>query len=439
MSTVDELTSTEREERKLRLLIENTRGFVLAFVLYDNPAERARAASKLQELLPLPLVTFTLGPEADNPFTFLRQHVFEQRSCVFFFDVEEALPGLLGWVNLHRESFGEFPHAILFWIREAGLRQLAEKAPDFWAWRSGVFDLREKNEKEDLLPELPLSFGRDTAPLSQLQARIGMLTRLADDERLPPEERAERAAALASTLMQLERMEEAARYCHLVLQLVPGSERAAHALVDLSTIAGRLGQHEQGEHYVQQALEIYRQSGNRTMVIALIGRSAVLEGMRKHFDRARKQMQEAMWLALEGGSVNAIAGLLRGYAVIEMDAGEPHQSRELLEKALALYQTAGKEKDAASIFEYLGILSENEGRTTEALNYYERARILLERWGPPRELARSLTRLGDLALTRAEKLANYERALSLYRDLRMDKEAAALERKIALWTTPVNQ
>jgi len=92
--------------------------------------------------LPLPVEEFTLTTARRNPFDLIEGVKADGRVACFVYDVEDAFPEALGYLNLQRERLAELPHAVVFWVREYGLRQIGVQAPDFWAWRSGVFDFR---------------------------------------------------------------------------------------------------------------------------------------------------------------------------------------------------------------------------------------------------------------------------------------------------------
>jgi tetratricopeptide (TPR) repeat protein len=126
----------------LALLIRDTDSSTIAFALYRGIANREMAVEALKERLALPLAEFTVSARQKNPVQFLREISFNERGCILFFGLEDALPDAAGYLNFQREAFAEVPHAVVFWVTEFGLREIANKAPDFWAWRSGVFDFR---------------------------------------------------------------------------------------------------------------------------------------------------------------------------------------------------------------------------------------------------------------------------------------------------------
>ena len=132
------------EVETLALLIRETKSSIIAFAVFREVAEREAAVRALQERLSLPIKEFTLSAQQQDPVRLLLTVPDEVRTCVLFYDVEEALPNVAGFLNLQRETFGKVPHAVVFWVGQYGLREIAQLAPDFWSWKSGVFDFRSE-------------------------------------------------------------------------------------------------------------------------------------------------------------------------------------------------------------------------------------------------------------------------------------------------------
>jgi hypothetical protein len=58
-----------------------------------------------------------------------------------------GVPRILGHLNLSRERFREhFPFSIIFCLPEFALRYFIRRAPDFFDWRSGVYDFPTEKE-----------------------------------------------------------------------------------------------------------------------------------------------------------------------------------------------------------------------------------------------------------------------------------------------------
>ncbi len=57
--------------------------------------------------------------------------------------MSEAYPPVLQDLNFVRDAFTtSVPHPILLFLPDYALTRLAKYAPDFWAWRSGVFSFK---------------------------------------------------------------------------------------------------------------------------------------------------------------------------------------------------------------------------------------------------------------------------------------------------------
>jgi tetratricopeptide (TPR) repeat protein len=131
-----------RELKGLRLLVEQTNGAVLAFCLYSDLVTRKYVTDWLTYNSNVPVETLRLPDWKLDLASIIRSFPSVPRLCFSFLDIEAAFPNILGYVNFHREVLLQAGHALIFWIREEGLRRIAEEAPDFWAWRSNVFDFR---------------------------------------------------------------------------------------------------------------------------------------------------------------------------------------------------------------------------------------------------------------------------------------------------------
>ena len=73
-----------------------------------------------------------------------------------------GVPRILGHLNLSRERFREhFPFSIVFCLPEFALRYFIRRAPDFFDWRSGVYDFPTEQDLVNL-ETYRLIYGKDT-------------------------------------------------------------------------------------------------------------------------------------------------------------------------------------------------------------------------------------------------------------------------------------
>lgn len=128
--------------------------FALFFAQVDSPGQCNQWVETLQKLLeskgirPL-LITFS--EPIQDLLTPVRQSLSDHKSltsaCVLILGLEQSIPldttslTLLSHLNLARELYKKhINHPLVIWLPEYALASIARHAPDFWAWRSGVFD-----------------------------------------------------------------------------------------------------------------------------------------------------------------------------------------------------------------------------------------------------------------------------------------------------------
>jgi tetratricopeptide (TPR) repeat protein len=61
---------------------------------------------------------------------------------------KDIVPRLLGHLNLQRERFrDDFPFCLIFFLSAFGIKYIARRAPDFFDWRSGLFEFEADKAK----------------------------------------------------------------------------------------------------------------------------------------------------------------------------------------------------------------------------------------------------------------------------------------------------
>jgi energy-coupling factor transporter ATP-binding protein EcfA2 len=157
-----ELTPESRQEWiKLQQLAPLNTGPRMLYALVDAPLLRRRLAEVLdaslqEQKLPVAWLDF---PE---PYYQPLQEIFDQAAqhpdarFFFLFGLERSLlsaehrMSALTDLNFHRDQISKrLPGPLVFWIPDATFTDLLINAPDFTAWRGGVFKLRdEASERE---------------------------------------------------------------------------------------------------------------------------------------------------------------------------------------------------------------------------------------------------------------------------------------------------
>lgn len=108
----------------------------------------------------------------------LRATAFAREVAVFVYGLEHVLPRsdpaapVLAELNMGRELFHrDAPYPIVFWLPDYAVTALARGAPDFWAWRSGVFEFESEAASRQEALQVYARGGGDWFVIDNLTAR----------------------------------------------------------------------------------------------------------------------------------------------------------------------------------------------------------------------------------------------------------------------------
>jgi hypothetical protein len=178
----------------LQRAIELAEGFTLFFARCDQPTHRDQLMAHLNGSLALnghAALRLDAVPPAIDLLSRLQEMCRrpvdkDPVACIHICGLEEALspkerhPAVLRHLNTARDRFRTMPCPLLFWLPEAALTRMAQGAPDFWAWRSGLFSFEPiwiPPSRDSLQPE------PDAELLLQAEERIRILEGLLEDYR----------------------------------------------------------------------------------------------------------------------------------------------------------------------------------------------------------------------------------------------------------------
>lgn len=413
------------EVSKLALLIRETNRSLLAFALYRSAGEREVAVRVLKERLNLPVIEFTLSAEQRDPVRLLLEVPMEPRACVFYYDLEASLPDVAGYANLQREQFAEVPHAEVFWVTEHGLRQIGTLAPDFWSWRSGVFDLRSNQAEssfqvmQSVLAE-PLNF-RDRGDLDrQISMYQGLIQEYSQQD--PPDDRflAGLQLRLASAFRLLGRIEQAedhAREALVRCQRAGDKGAEASALHELGISALERWRLDEAEALHRQGLTISEQVGDEAGMATSYHDLGRVAELRQELDEAEQWYRKALGIYERLGLERDASDEYHYLGMVAHERGQLDRAEQWYRKALETFERLGLERHAAHGYHNLGLIAEDRLQLDQAEQWYRKALEIFERLGLELGAATEYHHLGIVAqernqLDRAEQW--YRRALEAY-------------------------
>ena len=259
-------TDIDHDYKRLKVLLEDTDNSVITFVLYQDAKEQRKNATKLKNLIGLPVTEVALKGDNLNPVRTFLDLPKEPRQAIFYTFLGSSLPEgksdfdkFAGYVNIQREAFEDAPHAVVLWLREEQLVRLMRRAPDFWAWRSGVFDVR--GELEPGTPTYRALEVADAFERGDLEEQValyreilkGQLERDEPDLAYIVRTRLRLSKALFVLGLFEEMAQEAQRAMRLVKEL-DNDEMFSNVLNSLAVAYKELGNHAEAESLYRGAL-----------------------------------------------------------------------------------------------------------------------------------------------------------------------------------------
>ncbi len=137
---------------------------------------------------------------------------------------KDTVPRILGHLNLQRERFrDDFPFCLIFFLSAFGIKYIARRAPDFFDWRSGLFEFVAD---EETLGRLTQELWGDyteylTWTETQRLDRIREIQALIDEDRQTPSGKASLFFEKANILLASQSYEEAIASYDKAIELKP--------------------------------------------------------------------------------------------------------------------------------------------------------------------------------------------------------------------------
>ncbi len=383
--------------QNLARALELAEGFTLLFARCNLPAQRDDLLARLS-LQGHTLQRLDVTPQDNVIARLLEENARAPRAgSLHVCNLETQMPygdphpPILERLNLTRNTLRLVDRPIVFWLREEALTCLARGAPDFWAWRSGVFEFMPEPAWAEAVYHQPRggTLEWQELPETEKSQRILTLEGLVADYRSLGAGEAERHG-LAELLLELGQL-------YLRSYRIPSAQMCLEEALDLYRAGGdRLGEADvlqaMGDVFsfrderdaaldaYRQALDLYRAVGAR------LGEANVLQAMgdvfsfRKQNDAALDAYRQALDLyravGARLGEANVLASLGRFY-VLE----QPERAEQFLDQAITIYQAIGDRYSVAAQVGNFGWTLRRLGAEARARPYLLRAAELFEALG----------------------------------------------------------
>jgi tetratricopeptide (TPR) repeat protein len=342
-------------------------------------------------------------------------------------------PPFLVDLNFVRDAYARLvPHPVVFVLPDYAITRAANFAPDFWAWKSGVFKFKTSTEAKDFAFDKINSdriLGNYLKP--EKQERIDLLHRLlmeSNPSSSDPESNRNAASQmniliqLGSAYFSLSEFNQAIDFYDQALLLARklGDRNGESAsLGNLSSAYGSLGQYQQAIQFFQQSLQISKEIGDRKGEANSLGNLGYAYYLLGQYQQAIQFQQQSLEIRREIGDRNGEATSLRNLGSAYYSLGQYQQAIQFYQQSLEIDREIGNRNGEANSLCNLGNTYYSLGQYQQAIQFQQQSLEIHREIGDRNGEASSLGNLGNAYIS----LGQYQQAIQFYQQsLEIDRE-----------------
>jgi tetratricopeptide (TPR) repeat protein len=425
---------------ELLTFIDFSEKFTLGFIEINFPPDGESLIEALKTNSQCEEIQFVILKFADPNLRFLRDAIIHElaniekeankKLVLIIQGLEKSIgvfgeyPPFLQDLNFVRDAYKKtVPYPILFILPDYAINRLAKFAPDFWAWRSGVFRFKT------------LEKTRENAIAQTLESNIEI-------DRVEPQEKQERIEILQSLLMEYKPTSEKTndgnlrRYSNILLELGTAyisqhqAKTAREYLAEASQIAEKLAdvnfnrqvlnkigdafaeerKFETAINYYQQGVDIAKELKNRNGESYALFKLGNAYFDLRQFLKAKEYYQQCLEIYQELGKRNSQAETYHQLGYVAQEMREYAQARDFYQQALAIKIEFGDRYSQALTYHCLGMVAQEMGEYDQARNFYQQALAIKIEFGDRFSQARTYHQLGRVA----QNLREYAQARDFF-------------------------
>lgn len=370
---------------RLVRVVEQSDGFTLALVRSNEPLQRkeliqalkARLAEKrfLEVSFSGPIISLldVLGErwnkwDADGP---------PDAVCVSGFEAsmvgQREFSPALGRLNNDRDLLRRaIPAPLLLWLPEFAIDLASKGAPDFWAWRSGIYEFLMDTTASAL----------ETGAMSSMSANVSL------DLALPLKNKHKEIANLRTLVdSALALTAPGKREC----------ETLASLLYRLADLHHSLGEHETATSLSEESLRFSERAGYDLGVAKALHALGVLKQGKGLYDEARELYERSVEKSREVGDEEVTAGTLHQLGILAQVEGRNEAAKQQYLGPLEIYRRFDNQLGIAAVLNNMGLVAMDDGEYNTSENLLQESLRLAYRLGNEDRISRTLHNLGTLA------------------------------------------
>ena len=359
-------------------------------------------------------IQFKILNFSDKELRFLRDEVVEElarikikknkKLVIILIGLEKSIgmsgeyPPVLQDLNFVRDAFTtSVAHPILLFLPNYALTRLAKYAPDFWAWRAGVFHFQtdEKTKDYAIAQTLDSEKIRGSLELAEKQDRIDLLQRLLME--YSPDNNHQASTDIRGCINILKELgivyrsigevEKAEIFLKKALYLVDDKQELAQykssILHNLGSLYNDFGKIEEAIALYNQSLEITERIGDIQGKASTLHNLAGIYAKRGDVDEAIALYNQSLEITERIGNVQGKASTLHQLAGIYALRGDVDEAIALYNQSLEIKERVGNLQGKAITLWCLGDLAQKQGDFATAINYLQPSLEILQRLKSP--------------------------------------------------------
>jgi tetratricopeptide (TPR) repeat protein len=344
-------------------------------------------------------------------------------------------PPFLVDLNFVRDAYARIvPHPVVFVLPDYAITRVANFAPDFWAWKSGVFKFQTAKETRDFAEAKTIGSNRILGNYlkPEKQERIDLLHRLlmeVNPSGSDPESNRNAASQmniliqLGSTYHSLSEFNQAINFCDQALSLarkLGDRNGEASSLCNLGSTYDSLGQYQQAIHFYQQSLEIFKEIGDRNGEAISLNNLGNAYDALGQYQQAIHFYQQSLEIFKEIGDRNGEANALGSLGSAYRSLGQYQQAIQFLQQQLEITKEIGDRNGEANALCNLGNAYGSLGQYQQAIQFQQQSLEIFKEIGDLNGEAISLGNLGNAY----GSLGQYQQAIQF------QQQSLAIKREI---------
>ncbi len=154
-------------------------------------------------------------------------------------------------------------------------------------------------------------------------------------------------------------------------------------------------------------------TGSDSILIASVSLVAgYCASMTGEFEDANKYLNNALEIYRESGSTEETGHVLNALGLLKFNTGKFDEAKQFYEESYRISEKVNSKNGMANSMTNLGALIESQGNVDLAFDYYEKSLTIYREFGQTHSIARTLANMGTIEYYKG----NYEKAISLYED-----------------------